>query len=192
VYRNILSKKLEEIADVQFGLYQKKRKKGIVKYLTTNHFDNDLKPTLFENSFAHLQDKDTKFLLKSNDVILAGKGQRIFAWAYEEEFGIVMPSSLFYIIRTDKNQVNGHYLASVLNSSKKQYELSLLGAGTSMVSITKKELLNLEIALPSLEEQNKTVEITKILDKDISLTNQMLKKKRILKQGILNQLLTNK
>ena len=192
MYKNILITKLGKIADVQFGLYQKKEMEGSVKYLTSSHFDDDLNPTLFENSFVKLEDKDNKFLLKSNDIILAGKGQRIFAWAYEEKFGEVIPSSLFYIIRTDENQVNGHYLASILNSSRKQYELTLLGSGSSMISITKKELLDLEIALPPLKEQKKIVKIKKLLDEEISITSQMLQKKRMLKQGVLNQLLTNK
>jgi len=192
MYKNILLTKLGEIAEVQFGLYQKKETKGSVKYLTSSHFDSDLNPTLFENSFVKLEDKDNKFLLKSNDIILAGKGQRIFAWAYEEEFGEVIPSSLFYIIRTDENQVNGNYLASILNSSRKQYELTLLGSGSSMISITKKELLDLEIALPPLEDQKKIVEITKLLDEEISITSQMLEKKRNLKKGVLNELITNK
>ncbi|WP_407557877.1 restriction endonuclease subunit S [Winogradskyella sp. 4-2091] len=192
MYKNILITKLGEIADVQFGLYQKKEMEGSVKYLTSSHFDDDLNPTLFENSFVKLENKDNKFLLKSNDIILAGKGQRIFAWAYEEKFGKVIPSSLFYIIRTDENQVNGHYLSTILNSSKKQYELTLLGSGSSMISITKKELLDLEIALPPLEEQKKIVKISKLLDEEISITSQILEKKRMFKQGVLNQLLTNK
>lgn len=192
MYKNIFITKLGEIADVQFGLYQKKQKEGNVKYLTSSHFDNYLNPTLFENSFVNLKSKDNKFLLKPNDIVLAGKGQRIFAWAYQEEFGDVVPSSLFYIIKTDSNKVNGHYLASVLNSSRKQYELTLLGSGTSMVSITKKELLDLEIPLPSIEEQDKIVKILNLLDEEINITSNMLDKKRMLKQGVLNKLLTNK
>lgn len=192
MYKDILKTKLGNIAEMQFGLYQKKELEGDVKYLTSSHFDNDLNPTLFENSFVDLDDKDTKFLLKSNDVILAGKGQRIFAWAYDETFGKVVPSSLFYIIRTDENQVNGHYLASVLNSKRKQYELTLLGSGSAIISITKKELLDLEISLPPLEEQIKIVEIANLLNEEISITSQLLDKKRMLKQGVLNQLLTNK
>ncbi|SOU86881.1 Type I restriction modification DNA specificity domain-containing protein [Tenacibaculum dicentrarchi] len=192
MYKDILTTKLGDITEVQFGLYQKKEMKGDVKYLTSSHFDKYLNPTLFKNSFVEFKDKDSKFLLKPNDVILAGKGQRIFAWAYEESFGAVMPSSLFYIIRTDATKVNGHYLASILNSSQKQYELTLLGSGSSIISITKKELLDLEIPLPTLEAQNKIVNIEKLLDKEISIVNQILEKKRALKKGILNQLLTNK
>lgn len=185
--------KLGEISEIQFGLYSKKSKVGSVKYLTTGHFDEFLNPSLFaKDSFIDLENKNRKFLLQSNDVILTGKGQRIFAWAYDEGLGDVVPSSLFYIIKTNREQVNGYYLASVLNSARKQYELTLLGSGSSVLSINKKDLLDLEIPLPSLEEQNRIVRVLKVMEDEVLLTSKLLDKKRALKKGILNKLITNK
>lgn len=185
--------KLGEISEIQFGLYCKKSEVGNVKYLTTSHFDDFLTPNLSsKDSYIELEKKNERFLLQPNDVILTGKGQRIFAWAYDEAFGDVVPSSLFYIIKTNKTQVNGYYLASVLNSARKQYELTLLGSGSSVLSINKKDLLDLEIPLPSLEEQNRISEMLKVMEDEVSLTSKLLDKKRDLKKGILNQLITNK
>jgi len=188
-----LTKKLYQIAEVQFGLYKKKSKNGDVKYLTSSHFDDYLNPTLFDNnSCITLKDKDTKFMLQPNDVILAGKGQRIFAWAYDESFGDVVPSSLFYILRPNSNEVNGYYLASLLNSSRKQYELELIGSGSSITSIAKKELLDLEIPVPSLQEQHRITQVLKLLDDEIMISSEILDKKRALRKGVLNELITNK
>jgi len=184
--------KISQIADVQFGLYKKKSKKGDIKYLTTSHFDNFLNPTLFDDSFINISGKDTKFLLQSNDVILTGKGQRIFAWSYEESFGKVVPSSLFYIIRANKELIYSQYLAAILNSSRKRYELELLGVGSSITSIAKQDILDFEIPVPSLDEQQKVINVLNLLDEEIALTNRILEKKNALKKGVLNELITNK
>ena len=184
--------KISQIGDVQFGLYKKKSKKGDVKYLTTSHFDNFLKPTLFDDSFIKIEGKDTKFILQPNDVILTGKGQRIFAWSYEESYGKVVPSSLFYIIRANREVVDSRYLAAVLNSGRKSYELKLLGVGSSIISIAKKDVLDFEIPIPSLEKQHKVLNVLGLLDEEIALTREILEKKKALKKGVLNELITNK
>lgn len=185
--------RLSKISEIQFGLYSKKSEKGNVKYLTTGHFDEFLNLSLFtKDSYIELEEKNKRFLLQPNDVILTGKGQRIFAWAYNEAFGDIVPSSLFYIIKTKANEVNGYYLASVLNSARKQYELTLLGSGSSVLSINKKDLLDLEIPLPSLKEQNRIAKVLKVMENEVSLTSELLNKKRALKKGVLNELITNK
>jgi restriction endonuclease S subunit len=184
--------KINQIAEVQFGLYKKKSKKGDIKYLTTGHFDNFLNPTLFDDSFINITGKDTKFLLQPNDLILTGKGQRIFAWSYDESFGKVVPSSLFYIIRANAALIDSRYLAAVLNSGQKRYELELLGVGSSITSIAKNDVLDFEIPLPSLEEQQKVIKVLALLEEEISLTNKILEKKKALKKGVLNELITNK
>src|SRR5690554_6027919 len=141
--------KLGNIAEIQFGSYDKPQEKGSVKYLHAGHFDNLFKPTRFEDSFIELDGKNDKFLLQPNDVILAGKGHRTFAWAFNPDFGQAIPSSLFYIIKTNPSKVLGAYLAQYLNSEKIQYNLKLIGAGATITSIPKKELEEITVDIPS-------------------------------------------
>ena len=101
--------KLGDITEIQFGSYDKPKEKGNVKYLHAGHFDKLYKPTKFKKSFVELDGKNDKFLLQSNDVILAGKGHRTFAWAYESSFGKVIPSSLFFIIKINSKEVLSKY-----------------------------------------------------------------------------------
>ncbi|CAN0602765.1 unnamed protein product, partial [Ectocarpus sp. 12 AP-2014] len=150
--------KLGDIAEIQFGSYDKPVEKGRVKYLHAGHFDNLYKPTKFEESFVELDGKNEKFLLQPNDVILAGKGHRTFAWAYDENIGKAIPSSLFFIIRTNPSEILGSYLAQFLNSEKVQYNLKLIGAGATITSIPKKELEEITVVIPSIEEQQKMVD----------------------------------
>ena len=186
-----MNKKLGNIADIQFGSYDKPTREGAVKYLHAGHFDKLLKPTKFEESFIELDDKNEKFLLEENDVILAGKGHRTFAWAYDSTFGKAVPSSLFFIIKANSQEILSSYLAHYLNSEKVQYNLKLIGAGATITSIPKKELEQITIAIPSIEEQQRIVNLMELMDKKVRLTQELLKKQTALKNGVVNTLINN-
>ena len=184
--------KVGDIAEVQFGPYLKGQDKGSVKYLLGSHFDDNLQPNNFQDSYIELNHKVEKFQLQHNDVILAGKGLRTFAWAYKDNYGPIVPSSLFYLLRASEDLIIGDYFAAVLNSEMVQYELAMIGAGATITSIPKKELKEIEISIPSIEEQKNFLEIYNLIDKDIELTDKLLQAKRNLKRGVVNELLTNK
>ena len=143
--------KLGNIAEIQFGSYDKPQEKGSVKYLHAGHFDKLYKPTKFEKSFIELDGKNDKFLLQPNDVILAGKGHRTFAWAYNE----------------------------------------LIGAGATITSIPKKELEEITVVIPSIKEQQRMVDFIDLLDEDLRLTQDLLKKRTALKKGLINRMMYN-
>lgn len=186
-----MNKRLGNIAEIQFGSYGKPTEKGAVKYLHAGHFDKYLKPTKFEESFIELDDKNKKYLLGENDVILAGKGHRTFAWAYKASFGKAVPSSLFFIIKAKPHEILSSYLAHYLNSEKVQYNLKLIGAGATITSIPKKELEQITIAIPSLEEQQRIVNLIELMDKEVRLTQELLSKRIALKKGVINTLINN-
>jgi len=184
-------KKLKDIADIQFGLYEKGQRQGSIKYLLSSHFNSSYQPLKFKESFIEVSDKSSKFLLKPNDVILSGKGHRIFAWAYHSSFGAAIPSSLFYTLKLDSNLILGEYLAYYLNSEKIQSKLKNIGAGATITSIPKRELEQIKIFIPSLKEQAKIVELARLLDKNIDLSKNIIEKKKILKRGLINKMITN-
>ncbi len=185
--------RLKDIAQIYYGPYEKAKIKGDIKYFVSSHFNDFLEPTLFKESFIGSIKDGEKYLLQSNDVIFTGKGQRLFAWAYKEEYGKVTPSSLFYIIKiNDPDKIIGEYLANILNSEKVNQKLKSLSGGTSIPSIQKKELEQLELSIPSIEKQKQIIRLSKVLNKDIELATMLLEKKKALKTGLLNMIINNK
>lgn len=184
-----MERKLGNIAEIQFGSYDKPEDSGSVKYLHASHFDSLCKPAQFAESYIEVDSKNEKFLLQPNDVILAGKGHRTFAWAYQPEFGPAIPSSLFYIIRTNPSKVIGTYLSHYLNAEKMQHTLKLIGAGATITSIPKKELEQINVFIPSIEEQKKIVDFIELLDEDLKLTQNLLDKRTALKRGFVNRII---
>jgi restriction endonuclease S subunit len=181
--------KLSEIANIQYGVYAKSAYNGSARYLNVGHFDGHGNLKEDTDSRILVDTKTEKFLLQTNDVLLAAKGSRIFAWAYQAKQGSCIPSSSFYIIKTDSNRIIGEYLAYILNAEKTQFKIGQMLTGGGMPSIPKKELLELEITVPNIDKQKKAVEIANTIDEAIQLTEQLVKQKKLLKRGIINKLL---
>jgi restriction endonuclease S subunit len=184
-----VKKKLGDIAEIQFGPYAKGTEKGTVKYLLASHFDRQNMLSRFKQSLVEAEDFTAGSFLKRNDVILAGKGQRLFAWAYDESEGLCIPSSLFFVLEGNRNIIIGKYLAIFLNSEKVQFTLKTMAAGLTIPSISKNELKELKIFIPSLKEQKKIVEMAELMEEDISLAQKLLIKKKALKKTILNKMI---
>ena len=185
--RSILKTTLGEIATLRFGPYIKGQSEGEVKYLLASHFDSNYRMTKFELSYVDSErNKLNRHLLVSNDVLLAGKGARIFAWAYDEEIGPAIPSSLFYVIKSDREQIRGEYLACYLNSTMIQQKLKAIAGGFKIPSVPKKELIKMPIVIPSIDVQMKFVEMARLLDEDVSLAEDLLKEKSNQRHSIIN------
>lgn len=188
-----MNKPLEDIAHLYYGPYEKTTIRGAVKYLVSSHFDSNLEPTLFSGSFIDNENTNERYLLRNNDVIITGKGQRFFAWAYKSEYGQVVPSSLFFIVKIlDPNLLLGEYLACYLNSPRVAHKIKTLAGGTSIPSIQKTELLQIEILIPPIEQQKKIVEFENLLNKDIELTTRLLDRKLTIKATLLDKVINEK
>jgi len=171
--------KLGNIADIQFGLHQKSQASGEIKYLLVRHFDENLKPTLFEGSFISNDDARVgRAMLEPNDVLFAGKGFRQFAWAYDKSLGTAIASSVFYVIKPDPSIILSEYLAITLNSDRMKHVLKAIGLGATIPSIPIKELREIKIPIPPMEDQRKIVEYAKLHQQEIAITQQLLQKKK--------------
>ncbi|WP_421808692.1 restriction endonuclease subunit S [Flagellimonas sp.] len=186
-----MKKRLGDIAEIRFGPYLKAQDSGQCKYLKASHFNKQAKLTKFEHSFVDFDGKSERELLRSNDLILAGKGQRNFAWAYEEDKGPCVASSLFFVITPYDKNLDSAYLALYLNSERLQHKLRLISGGLTIPSISKKELENLVIDVPGIQEQKKFVHMAELLNDDVELTEKLLVKKRAMRKTILNKMIRN-
>ena len=85
----------------------------------------------------------------------------------------------------------GDYLAAVLNSERMQHKLNLIGAGATITSIPKKELQELQINVPSIKDQQRFMEVYGLLERDVELTEKLLRAKKTLKRGVVSELLSH-
>ncbi len=96
-------------------------------------------------------------------------------------------------ISVDRNKVNPFYLNQFLNSRKGQCEILKLAASTTQAALSMKNLREVLVFLPpTLPEQTAISAILSDMDSEIEALEQKLSKYRLLKQGLMEELLTGK
>ncbi len=166
---NILKTLIKEITNIQTGLFAKPSGSGDLVYLQSKHFDESgqllavLHPDLKSINISE------KHLLKEGDVLFAAKGNKNFATVFENHNEAAVASTSFFVIRITDKKIAPHYLVWLLNSHSIQKELKGQALGTSILSISKQVLENLEILVPSIETQKIILQITELRNREKTL-----------------------
>lgn len=178
---------IKTITHIQTGLFAKPSGSGDLVYLQSKHFDEYgqlhavLHPDLVADNISQ------KHLLIDGDVLFSAKGTKNFAAVFENHNEPSVASTSFFVIRPINKKLLPQYLAWVLNSYSTQTLLKAQAIGTSIPSISKHVLENLEIDVPDIETQKVILQITKLRDKEKALKQEIesLREKQI-QQQILN------
>ncbi|MBB3840280.1 restriction endonuclease S subunit [Runella defluvii] len=182
--------KLSEIAEIRFGYYDAPSEDGELHYLQAKHFDESGILTRFDESYIPKDEKSQKHILKPGDILLAGKGYRLFAWQYRGEPTPAVASTLFFVIEPlDKTVILPEYLTTFLNLPQTQAYLKQLGAGTSIPSIRKNELSDLSIAVPDASIQQKVAQIYSLHIQEIDLLRQLIVEKQVFIENLLKKII---
>jgi restriction endonuclease S subunit len=178
---------IKDITNIQTGIFAKPAGIGELVYLQSRHFDEygqlhaALHPDLVAEGISE------KHLLKNGDVLFAAKGTKNFAAVFENHNEPSVASTSFFVIRLTDKKVLPQYLAWFLNNHTTQTLLKGQAIGTSIPSISKQVLENLEIPVPNIKTQEAIVEISKLRNKEKALKQKIetLREKQI-QQQIIN------
>ncbi|GAA0878168.1 hypothetical protein GCM10009119_11360 [Algoriphagus jejuensis] len=178
---------IKDITSIQTGLFAKPSGTGELVYLQSKHFDEngkllgELHPDLPADGISE------KHLLKHGYVLFAAKGTKNFATVYEDHNKPAVASTSFFVIKLYDKKVMPEYLAWFLNSQSTQTLLKGQAIGTSIPSISKHVLENLEMPVPSIEKQKAILHLTTLRNKEKALRQEIetLREKQI-QQQIIN------
>lgn len=127
--------------------------------------------------------------LKPDDVLFIAKGVRYFAAVIPTVPDQTAASPHLFILRAKRaGQYIPEYLAWCLNNDASQRYFNTNAAGTTAQYVRKEVLLNLEIALPPLEVQQRIVQIAAMAQRQEELTHQLLVEKKRYINTALTQL----
>ncbi len=178
---------LKHITSIQTGVFAKPIQKGEIVYLQAKHFDEngELAETLYPDLDADI--KIQNHLLKKGDVLFAAKGTKNFAAWYENEEMPAVASTSFFVIRLNDNNVLPGYLTWFLNHPNTQILLKGQAKGSSIASISKAVLSELEITIPNIQKQELILRIFKLRNKEKNLKQQI----EMLRESEIQQILIN-
>ena len=132
--------------------------------------------------------------LKTGDILFASSGET------KEEIGKAVSfigeeeayAGGDIIILSPKVPASSLYLGFVLNDEASVRQKSSMGQGDAVVHIHAKELANVVVPFPHPTEQKHIAEVLQSIDTLIAELDKVVSKKRLIKQGAMQQLLTGK
>lgn len=108
------------------------------------------------SSLEHIEEEErkvTNYLLRSGDLLIPARGTAIRAAIFEEQSYPCIASSNVVVIRARDESLSAIFLKLFLDSPLGRKILMARQQGIAVMSISYKELNNMEIPLPSIEEQ---------------------------------------
>ncbi|WP_299797986.1 restriction endonuclease subunit S [uncultured Maribacter sp.] len=181
---------LKNIANIQTGVFAKPVAKGDIAYLQPKYFDETGKLTVNLEPDLNSIGISEKHILKQGDVIFAAKGSKNFAARFDLEDVSAAASTSFFVIRIFNKNILPEYLTWYLNHQTTMKYLKSFARGTSIASISKEVLNNLEIIIPSIEMQQLIFKVDDLRSSERRIIMKLLSLKQALNQQQLYNALT--
>lgn len=145
-------------------------------------------------SYISQEITNTSTKLKTGDILFAGSGET------KEEIGKAVAfvgredayAGGDIIILSPKINVSSLFLGFVLNNESSVKQKSSLGQGDAVVHIHAKELAGVLVPFPNHDEQHAIASVLSEMDTMILRLEQVIAKKKMMKEGAMQQLLTGK
>jgi restriction endonuclease S subunit len=188
--------RLKDISTIRTGLVTARKKASavdseIISYgaVTLKSF-NPNGSLIVDNldTFVSKEKIKETYLTQSNDVLIRLREPNIAVKIDENNSGLVIPSFVASL-RVDETKVDSKFLTYYLNSTTAKRALNSSITGTAINMIKTKELEDLEIKLPPLQEQKKIVDFLDLGVKEINLLEELKNQKEKYYQEVFNNIL---
>ena len=160
--------KLSNIATIQTGVFAKTTPNPDTLYLQQSDFDS--RGELRDTAQPAIATDNPKHLLAAGDLLLASKGNNNICVIVPEIEQKCVASPSFLVIRLhDKSAILPEFVAWYLNLPTIQNTLAAQARGTSIMSISKATLGELEIPILPIERQRRYIELSKLQKREQQL-----------------------
>ena len=137
-----------------------------------------------------------KYRLEAGDVLMNEGGDfdklgRGTVWLGQIE--VCLHQNHVFRVRSDRARLSPHFLASVSSSNYgKRFFVLSSKQSTNLASINSSQLNNFPIPIPLLAEQDAITRVVDVIDSRLSSEAMTVSKFRLLKQGLMDDLLTGR
>jgi len=188
--------KLKDISNLRTGLVTARKKASAVdeenysyRAVTLKSFNrNGCLSVEYLDDFTSKEKINKNYLTQHNDILVRLREPNIAVLIDEDNIDLLIPS-LVATIRVDSNNVDSKFLTYYLNSTTAKRALNSSITGTAINMIKTKDLEDLQIKLPSLEEQKKIVEFLDLTNKEIDLLEELKNQKEKYYSEVFNKIL---
>lgn len=179
--------KLREIADVRMGYPFRSRVKhdpqGNVAVLQMKDIDTPMLLRVDEAIRVALADVKDQHLIRQGDLVFRSRGTSNSVALVSAPLDGVILAAPMLLIRT--HAVSPAYLQWFINLQGTQALLGARAEGTSVQMISKSELEDLNVPVPSSAHQRLIVKAADLMQKEQSLTSEIAARRKRMLEGIL-------
>jgi len=186
-----LIEKLQNIALIRSGYHFKESiendLQGAIQFIQLKDIDEYNKID-FRNLLRNKLDnvKPNQYI-QQGDILFKNRGKNFTAAFIDVLVNNTIATSHFFIIKVENKNVIPEYLAFVLNDEPIQKLLKIGTGGTSIQTLNKKFLENIEITIPSIDIQNKIIKLNNLVEQE----QKLLKRKIVLRKLLIDLQLRN-
>ena len=131
--------------------------------------------------------KPEPYRVLKNDILFQARGAEHIAYCIEVDLKNTLAASSFYIVRLKTKMVLSGYLNWFLNQPQAQNYFASQSAKSLISFVSKNTLSHLMINVPSIEVQQKIININKLWMREMALRKQLIKKRSQLIQSVNNR-----
>ncbi len=125
--------------------------------------------------------------IEQTDIIFSGRGTKIFAVTVNKIIDKTVAAPQFFIIKPDKAIVNSFYLSWHINQNSAQIYFKRNAGSALITNVTRQVLENLQVLLPSLQEQKIISKYITAIKKENKIVEQLYQKRNKLLYSIVLQ-----
>ncbi|MGF1670058.1 MAG: restriction endonuclease subunit S [Balneolaceae bacterium] len=155
-------KKISEIANVTFGVNYSPEKYGDIPVIQMRSINEQGEIDSRYNSAVYREKIDEDELLQDGDLLFAAKGTGNIPYIVREEMLPVLASSVFFVIRVNRDIILSEYLAWYLKTPRVMNWIETVSEGSTVRSISIKEFRKFKVPVPDLDVQKKIMELQEL------------------------------
>lgn len=184
--------KLKNLASVQMGHSFRTRLEpdpdGNISVIQMKDLTEDNQLNDQELVQIHMQDLKEHHRVKTNDLAFRSRGQINTAALIEQALSDAVIAAPLLRIRVESKSVMPAYLCWFINQPPSQAALHSKATGSAVRMIGKPVIEDLEVVVPSLDVQQKIIEIYQLSINEQKLMDALTKKKQTLTEAVLMNL----
>lgn len=142
------------------------------------------------SNLARVESAPTKghHMVSPGDLIFRSRGLTATSAILRDDPGIAVVSAPLLRIRVNVQRVLPEYLNWYISQASAQSFLASRAIGTAQKMISKEALENLEVHIPSLEQQHKIIDLAALADQEQKILNKLADKRKLYLSRILLRL----
>ena len=187
--------KLRDIATVSSGVTFRSRiepsREGDVTVIQMKDLDDNNLVILDDCMQVNFSNLKPKQLVKAGDIIFRSRGKNNTAAQLKEEIPNVIVAAPLFCIKPNTDKVTSDYLLWWINQPSSQAYLSSRSKGTTVKMISKQAIEDLEIKLPTLEQQRTIGDYFNFSNKEQVILEKIKNQRALYAQALMMSLASN-